>query len=200
MEVGKWYFFGGDFRYLTNHPLNENSVVFDVGGYIGVFSDKIIKKYNPYVYIFEPVEEYVDILKSKYKDNNKVVVVPKGLSDTTGVGRIQVMGEESSAFINNGTSEEISYIDIYDFYIQHMNNKDIDLISINIEGGEYPLIERIVDTGLIDKMKFIQVQFHQVIQEASLKRADLVKIILNTHKYVYSFPFVWEGFERLDKE
>lgn len=37
---------------------------------------------------------------------------------------------------------------------------DIGLMKINIEGGEYELLERMIELGIINKVKDIQIQFH----------------------------------------
>ena len=39
---------------------------------------------------------------------------------------------------------------------------EIDLLKINIEGGEYDVIPRLLDTKMINKIKYIQIQFHML--------------------------------------
>ena len=68
----KWFLNEWDNTKLINYPLNKDSVVIDVWGYIWILSDKIVKKYDCYVYIFEPIKKYYDILIEKYKWNNSL--------------------------------------------------------------------------------------------------------------------------------
>ena len=44
--------------------------------------------------------------------------------------------------------------------VSELHIERIDLIKINIEGGEYDLLPAIIDSGLIKRIKYIQVQFH----------------------------------------
>ena len=48
----------------------------------------------------------------------------------------------------------------------------VDLIQINIEGDEYPLLENMLKTGLINKFKNIQIQYHLGI-EGDIERKPL---------------------------
>ena len=43
---------------IFDHPLNEMSVVMDVGGFTGNWTEKIYNKYGCNVIVYEPVLEY----------------------------------------------------------------------------------------------------------------------------------------------
>ena len=58
-----WFKDNGNFTHALNYTLNENSVVVDLGGYHGIWANQIIQKYNPFVYLFEPIPEFYNILK-----------------------------------------------------------------------------------------------------------------------------------------
>jgi phospholipid N-methyltransferase len=70
----------GDSTHSINHQLDENSFVMDLGGYTGIWSQKIIDKYNCNVFIIEPVKEFYNILLDKYRDNPKVHILNVGVS------------------------------------------------------------------------------------------------------------------------
>ena len=46
------------------------------------------------------------------------------------------------------------------------------------------------------RVDVIQVQFHKISDASEDERQRLVNRLLETHKKVYSFPFLWEGFKR----
>jgi len=198
-QIAKWYFYQGEQKHLINHNLNSNSIVFDVGGYLGIFSDAIIQKYDPNIYIFEPIKEYVEILESKYKNNTKVHIINKGLSSKASEVDIHKTGETSSLYLEpenklkDLSSEKIELIDISEVF-QNLNISSIDLCSINIEGAEYDLLDAIISRDLIQKIKVIQIQFHQNIPEYKKRRKNVIKKLLVTHNVSYSFPYVWECF------
>lgn len=89
----------------------------------------------------------------------------------------------------------VQLVDFDTFVSQEdIGDKKFDLISINIEGGEYDLLERILQTSP-HMMQSIQVQFHDFVPNAGEKR-DRILLLLekNGYKKGYSFPFVWEFF------
>ena len=193
--MGKWFFQNGDCRYLSKHDLNSDSVVFDVGGYTGVFTDRLVAKYDAEVYVFEPVKTFFDILKYKYKDNPNVIVCNFGLSNKTEEAEIGVREDSSSIYIDSEKKEAIKLVDIYQF-MKTEDIKEVDLISINIEGGEYVLLNRIIDKKIAGNFKFIQVQFHNFVESAEKEREHILKALSKTHEIAFTFPFIWEGFKR----
>lgn len=195
-NYSKWVIDDGEEKLLINYPLNTNSMVLDVGGYTGVFSDKISQLYNPHLYILEPVKRYYKILKNKYSKNRNVRVQNFGLSDKNSIQTIYVSGDGTSLFKNNGVSEIIKLVDVKEYLNKF---KSIDLMSINIEGAEYDVLDRLIATKAIKKVKFIQIQFHLFAPEAIKRRKGIINNILKTHEVRYSYPFVWEAFERRGK-
>lgn len=190
--IGKWFSEDGDNKHLTNYPLTTKNAVVDVGGYLGVFSDRIINKYNPNVFIYEPVKSFYKILKNKYLGNKNVYVFNYGLSNTNSTKKIYLLADGSSLVKKGERSVNIKLVDVKNIFI---SLKKVDLMSINIEGAEYDVLERLINTGLIKKVKFLQVQFHSFIPEAVTRRQKIIREILKTHKKRFAYPFVWESFE-----
>lgn len=75
---------------------------------------------------------------------------------------------------------------------------NIDLISMNIEGGEYPLMTDILENNLTNKFKNIQIQFHEIDETSEVKRLQIREHLKLTHRETFCFPFVWENWERID--
>lgn len=194
-NIYKWFTDNWDDTFLINYPLNENSIVIDVWWYIGIFSDRIVSKYNCHIYIFEPVKRYYDILKDKYKDNNKINIFHFGLWNKNEELFINIDWERSSVFTEKGNEEKIIIKSFHEVFTDEKINK-IDLISMNIEWWEYDLIDNIIDNAIIDKIDFLQIQFHDFVDNADNKRIDSIKRITNTHIINYSYPFVWESFTK----
>jgi hypothetical protein len=48
----------------------SESIVFDLGGYHGEFAEKIYNKYQCSIYVFEPVKEHFNIIRSKFSGNS----------------------------------------------------------------------------------------------------------------------------------
>ena len=78
-EIQKWFRDKGDETHNLNYELNEDSVVIDLGGYTGVWGQQIINKYNPNLYIIEPVPSFFNGMVNKFSDNDKVRLLNVGV-------------------------------------------------------------------------------------------------------------------------
>ena len=67
----------------------------------------------------------------------------------------------------------ITLKDIFEF-MNEKSIKNLDLIKINIEGGEYQVLNRLIDTNLVKNIKNILVQFHD-IDSSSKSERDLIR-------------------------
>jgi FkbM family methyltransferase len=176
------------------YDLNENSVVFDLGGYEGAWTSNIFAMYCPTVYVFEPVKSFYGDIKKRFEKNKKIFVYQYGLSNTTKKIKINLNNNASSEFANGEKVEEVSLIKAVDFFKQN-NIIKIDLMKINIEGGEYDLLDSLIETGFIKNIKNIQVQFHRFVPEAEVKMEKIQEKLALTHQTTYAVPWYWENWE-----
>lgn len=193
--LAKWIIDNGDETHLVDYHLNPESIVVDVGGYTGNFSDKIVKLYNPQLIILEPVKTYFKILSNKYTNNKNVTLHEYGLSSKDSLQKIYISNDGTSLIKKSNKYKKIKLVDAAKFF-NKLNA--VDLVSINIEGAEYDVIERLIKTGVVKKIKFLQVQFHSFVPNSINRRKDLLKKILKTHNVHFSYPFVWESFKLKD--
>jgi FkbM family methyltransferase len=191
-EFTKWFSDRGDDNHILNHNLNDSSVVIELGGYTGVFSDRITQKYNSNMYILEPVKYYYDLMVNKFRYNKKVHLLNCGVSDKEEEKLIYIDGDGSSTTQKNGESVKCKFITM-DKILKTYNLDHVDLIQINIEGDEYCLLEYILDNDLVKYFKNIQVQFH-FIEESTINRRFIIQERLKTKGFSlkYNYPFVWE--------
>ncbi len=68
----------------------------------------------------------------------------------------------------------------------------IDLIKVNIEGGEYDLLPALVDAGIMPRIGILQVQFHLFSADDIQRREDIRTMFAKTHSCDWSYDFVWE--------
>jgi FkbM family methyltransferase len=197
-NIYKWQDIQGDNTLRLDYPLDENSLVFDVGGYRGDFSAKIHCRYNCKTIVFEPVKEYHKKIQDRFKYNEKIKVFNIGLAGRSCDAEITVDKASSSLFrkfrINN-PSEVAHLISINDFL---KNNKilQIDLIKINIEGSEYDLLDSIIDNQIIKKIEYLQIQYHLFVPNAQERRSKITHELQKTHELMWDYPFVWESWKR----
>jgi FkbM family methyltransferase len=195
-EVKRWDAAHGDATLRLDYLLNENSVVFDVGGFSGEWAAPIFLRYMPHLYIFEPVKESIKALKTKFGNNPKVRICEFGLSGKNEMARISSGSHSASTIVNHGgISEEIKLVKMSDF-VKEKGISRIDLIKLNIEGGEYHLLDHIIESGLVKNIDNIQVQFHDFFPEAEARMRKIQDELRKTHHLTYEFPFVWENWKR----
>ncbi|HNV01496.1 MAG TPA: FkbM family methyltransferase [archaeon] len=196
-EIDKWFETDGDNTLRLNYNLNENSVVFDLGGYIGEWSEKIYKKYNCNIYVFEPVPKYAKIISKKFKKNKKIKVFTFGLGPENEIVQISLKDNESSIKtireVSNNT-QQIKLVSIKKFFKENQIQK-VNLMKINIEGAEYDLLENIINQKIINKIENLQVQFHKFVNHSAKKRFELEKKLKKTHHLTYKYDFVWENWK-----
>lgn len=195
IAVTQWFKDEGNSNLRFDYPLTEDSIVFDVGGYIGEWSQKIIELYNPHVYIFEPVPEYYSKIIRKLGSNPKVSIYNFGLSNKTAEAKIALLNNGSSVYKKGNNYITIELKDISEF-LKEINISKIDLIKINIEGEEYALLNRMISTSIVEKCQNIQVQFHKFVVNARQRRNKIRGSLRKTHFVTWEYPFIWENWRR----
>lgn len=73
--------------------------------------------------------------------------------------------------------------------------KNVALLKINIEGGEYGLLWYIIEKGLINEIDNLQVQFH-VMEGSDQMYEELRELLSKTHSLTWRYPFCWENWKR----
>lgn len=193
--IYKWFNDNGDYTHNLNYNLNEDSVVIELGGYKGIWVDQISSKYNSNIYVIEPLLEYYNFMKEKFKSNQKINLLNVGISIDNKKGIIYTNQDGSSSNINNGKPIEVEFNTIETLF-EKWNISKADLIQINIEGDEYSLLENMIETGMIYKFKNIQIQFHLFINDCTKRRNNIQEYLKNNGFTInFNYPFVWESWK-----
>jgi FkbM family methyltransferase len=187
-----WREMQGDATLRLDYDLDNTSLVFDVGGFDGRWSAEIHARYGSKIHIFEPVNTLAEEISRKFSRNPKLIVHHFGLGKEDVEQRISLALNESSTFKVAEQSEIVSIRDIAKF-IKESGIDKIDLLKVNIEGGEYDLLERLLDASMISMVVNIQVQFHDFVPNADQRMLQIQQRLSLTHEPTYQFPFVWEN-------
>ena len=174
------------------YPLNENSIVVDFGGYHGVWTTQVINTYNPNVIIVEPIPAFCDILRNKFSNNPKVTILNYGISTTNSEGVLFLNADGTSKYTQTATPVKVKFITITDF-LTMVNNPHIDLLQINIEGEEYPLLEKMLEDKTILNFTHIQIQYHLNVENCVERRKKIQEKMSEYFNKTYDYPFIWEG-------
>ena len=139
----KWFAVNGDQTLRVEYPLRTDSIVFDVGGYRGQWAADIRRKSDCTIFIFEPVKQYAEVIRERFRGDPRVIVYSHGLGAADEVRTIWLSDDATSLFRVGEKALDIEIKDVVAFLKIH-DIREIDLMNINIEGGEYELLEAIV--------------------------------------------------------
>lgn len=187
-------------RHLVDHDLTAQSLVLDVGAYTGEWSQEIYTRYQPRIVAFEPAPQFYQQMHEAFLDRPKVSVYKFGLSNSNRKTSMDLRGLGTSEF-SSGRGVETIEVEMRDVLtvFEELQIEEVDLLKVNIEGGEFPLLERMLERNLIARCNKIIVQFHKHLlptRQAIQWREKLVNQIERTHAPIFSYPFVWEGWSR----
>jgi hypothetical protein len=96
MELYRRYLVDHDDPHSTHPYLKPTSLVVDIGGYCGDWTATILRKYGPFVNVFEPIKENVEILRLRFQNDYRVNICPVALDDHPGQREIFVYDDRSS--------------------------------------------------------------------------------------------------------
>lgn len=194
-----WGLADGDHTLLLDHGLNSDSIIFDVGGYTGEWAEHMFLKTRANLFIFEPIAEYYRALTAKF--TGRVHVFQYGLASRDSISDMAKCGAGSGAFIDGYVKETVNFRDATAAAMEVLGKEsladvEIDLMAINIEGGEYDLLPAMMSTGLAYQCREIMVQFHPLWPSSFDAWRKIRARLSETHEEVFCFPFCWEKWRR----
>lgn len=190
-EMLRWRAENGE-ELRVSYPLTKDSVVFDVGGYTGNWGKRIYDKFKCNLYSFEPVKRFYEQYRNNVPNSK---LFNYGLLDKDEIVQISVSNDSTSLYRNFAEKEQIRLRNI-SAVIKELNVTSIDLMQMNCEGGEYPLLQCLIDTGVIKIIKNIQIQFHKVADNSREVKRVITKQMENTHTLVWKYAdWVWESWK-----
>ena len=205
-EINKWFSDEGDNTHILNHSLDKNSVVIDLGAYTGVWAQKLNRRVKCKIYLLEPIKKFTDVLERKYRKTPNIKILKFGISTENKSIYVpdEKINNDATDLLNidnqNKIGEKIELITLEKIMEDNRLMK-IDLIQVNIEGFEYDILENWIDSGLINKIRTLQIQFHpfEGVNDPVGRRR---KIQGNLEKlgYIlkYNYEWVWECWEKLE--
>ena len=183
-------------RLRYEYDLTPSDVVLDLGGFQGSWSAEIFARYRVCIHIFEPVPDYYRAICDRFARNEQIHVYRYGLSGTTRSQSLSLEGDASSEWRQSNSSVEVAMRDVSEF-LEQSDFREIALCKINIEGGEYELLERLLDTQNIERFRNLQIQFHTFVPHATKRMEAIQRRLQQTHELTYQYRFVWENWRRL---
>lgn len=170
-----------------DYPLTSNSMVVDAGGYRGDFAARIADKYGCAIWCFEPVAEFRAIIRARNIPG--VTLLPCAVGSNSDICEFMVNNDSTGVFQQEGRPEIVVTLDAA---VMFMRLQFIDLLKLNIEGSEYPVLRRMIANGDQRKCRNIAVQFHR-IPNCEVRMAEIRKALSATHEQTWCEDYVWEN-------
>lgn len=196
-QFARWCADAGDETLRVDYPLSRDSLVLDLGGYRGQWASDLYSRYRCRLEVFEPVPRFAERIADRFRDNEAIRVHSFGLAGKTRTEQIAVCEDGSSIFRSAGQHQAISLVDIATWFEDHPLEQ-VDLMKVNIEGGEFELLERMLEANLMDRVSHFQIQFHDLAHDSADRMDAILAGLSRTHEPSYQYRFVWEGWKRRD--
>ncbi len=189
-----------DEHILHSADLDGNSVVLDVGAYIGEWAQDMVQRYQCTVHAFEPEPRNYKQLEKRTAGQEHIVTYRYGLGDRDETVRMSLEFLGSTAFGNiegeQGVDwDEAAIRDVAAIWPE-LGLERVDLMKVNIEGGEFPLFERMIECDLLARVDCYLIQFHEWHPGAYSRRRRIHRALARTHRLEWDYHFVWEKWVR----
>lgn len=195
-DLGRFHRDGGN-ELLFDLPVTTEGLVVDAGGYRGEWSLRMLARYGCRLAVLEPVPVFADRLKELFRDNPAVAVHRAALGGRAGRATFHFHDDGTSAFLGSadGDSHEATVIDVASL-VPTVPGESIACLKLNIEGGEYEVLERLLDTALIDRIDSLLIQFHAQPAGWEGRLRSIAERLPSTHECAWRYRLVWEKWTR----
>lgn len=190
-----WFLDEGDRTRRLDYALGPDSVVLDVGGFRGQWASDVHGRFGCAVHVFEPIAEFYGQILSRFEPNPRIVVHPVGLGDRGRDESFHLSGDATSVFGRKGRAVT-ARIEAAVPYLHERGLLPADLVKLNIEGGEYELLQHLIDEKALPRIGALQIQFHDVVPDAHARAESIRKELSHTHTRDWDYPGVWESWSR----
>jgi FkbM family methyltransferase len=190
---------------LIDVDLPEGAVVLVVGAFEGEWAARILQRADAKgpaglsLHAFEPETRVAERLAETMRADARFHMHPYGLAGRDRVEVMTVDGLGTSLFSDGtGPSEfgtlEVPLRDVAGV-LASLDVTRVDLVKINIEGGEYEVLDRLHATGWLPRTGTLIIQFHEFAPGAYRGRRRNRRQLAETHRCTWCYPWVYERWD-----
>lgn len=184
-----------DPHFCHRADLGPNDVVIDVGAFKGLVAQEFVELYGCTVHAFEPNPLLYGELEARFADDPRVKTYEVGLGGSDATVTMEQRGLGSTVYGKNDDSSiptvEVRIRDAATV-LDELGYDRIDYLKINIEGAEYDLLDRLIETGWLARTRYVLIQFHEWYGSPHLRRWKIRRHLRTTHDEVWNFPWIYE--------
>jgi FkbM family methyltransferase len=177
------------------HKLVNDDSILILGGYKGRSAISWRKKYDSPIIIVEPIPIFFEDLKRNTREMNDVSLINLAIGKSDTEIEISMDSDSTGSFSSGGPIVRVQQKDISTFLVGLTRFPSI--IEMNIEGAEYDVLERLIETNLHMKINTLLIQFHKIGPDYLARYVGIQDQLEKTHKLVFQYEFVWERWDLL---
>jgi len=178
------------YRDLNLSP--EDSVCV-LGAYLGDSISEYRNRFDSPVIGLEPISEFCTNLNLRFKTDPKVKILEVAASDRNESLEINLLNDSTSFYKEGHKSEKIISIDIVELF--ESLEKPPHVLELNIEGVEFRVLNRLLDSSYASSVNILLIQFHDFVEDSDLMRAEIRKRLSRDYVEVFCYPYVWERWD-----
>jgi FkbM family methyltransferase len=186
---------------LIDAPLDADSVVVDGGAYVGEWAARVHDRYGSRIVAFEPSPNACAQFERALGATPAVELHRVGLGGSDSVAELVEAGPGASIYdltptgVAAGPTTEITIRDVVALFAE-LGIDHVDLLKLNIEGGEYDVLDRLAGAGWLERIDVVSVQFHEWHPDAHRRRRRIRRALAATHDETWCHAWVWELWTR----
>lgn len=160
---------------------------------------RLQKEYSCNIHVFEPVPSFANVLKKNWKNVPRSTVHAFGLgSESKQVEHVHVVGESTFAMSDGKdfSGETVHIKSIVEAW-EELGKPSIDLLHINCEGCEWEMLETMISSGIVNKVRILQVGTHWFANVKNIQQryCNIESKLSATHTKKFQQYFGWERWE-----
>jgi FkbM family methyltransferase len=164
---------------IPKNTLNQDSIVYSIGiGQDASFDLSLMDRYRLKVYAYDPTPKSIDWVDSNL-NRPDFIFRPIALSDNDGVLNFHEpdpkAADQVSASVHRTHKASSSYevpCQSFDSMLGANGHNFCDVLKMDIEGAEYPVLEQLCVSGAIDKVKLLLVEFHHFLPGIGIDKTN----------------------------
>lgn len=152
------------------------------------------------VLAFEPLPTAYDTAIQRCASLKNVTILPLAVSAKDEVISLYPRGDATSQAIsptNDTQSLSVMALGIDHVFRDYISDFEDVVFEVNIEGGEYSVLQQLLDSVNILRLRTLLIQFHNVDESSELTRSSIRARLRRTHRETFCFDWVWERWDRL---
>lgn len=192
----------------------DGNVIVEVGGFEGRWVAEMAARYSGRFHVFEPspwcLPRIQSAFEAKHRAESMLVIHPYALGERDGSFEMRGFETDANSFLMDDAYFERhpeegrrarSMADMQDAEtalvgVGREDTHRIDVMMMNIEGYEFRLIPRLVETGHIERIDFLGVQWHSAHDPSGSLMDQCVAALDATHEMFFDYGDTLTGYVR----